>query len=445
MVLTDLILFPLYVLFFHLVFFARRKRIDDPILKKYHKQGFWVKVASTVAFTFFYTMLTKGDTTVLYYTEGINITKLILKDIRNIKLLFIQGIDFDQNLLANSFNRGYFKSESNYFVTKLVAIFSFFSFGSYAVINLFFSMISFSGVWRLYKFFYEQYPKLHRQFAIVILFLPNFIFWSSGILKDPLCTGMLGWLTYSAYGAFKKRTSVIKNIVITVIAAYVLLVVKAYILAAYVPFFVLYLLLSRVTLIKSMVVKLVALFALAFLLSITMFFLSAKIENLLGDYALDKIAESVKTSQEGFANISDIAESSFSLGADFDGTPASLLNIAPAAVAASLFRPFIWESKKISTLLSALESLAFIIFTLYVLYKARLRFFIYIFKDPVIMYCFWYAILFAMFVGAIALNFGTLVRYKIPCIPFYLAALILILDRVKTKKGTVVKNDAAIA
>lgn len=445
MVLTDLILFPLYVLFFHLVFFARRKRMDDPILKKYHKQGFWVKVASAIAFTFFYTVITKGDTTVLYYTEGINITKLILKDIRNIKLLFIQGVDFDQNLLANTFNRGYFKNESNYFVTKLVAIFSFFSFGSYAVINLFFSMISFSGVWRLYKFFYEQYPKLHKQFALVILFLPNFIFWSSGILKDPLCTGMLGWLTYSAYCAFKKRTSVIKNITIAVIAAYVLLIVKAYILAAYIPFFALYLVLSRISIMKSVVVKLLALFTVTVIVSITLFFLSGKIENLLGDYALDKITESVKTSQEGFANIADVAESSFSLGADFDGSPASLIHIAPAAVTASLFRPYIWESKKISTLLSALESLAFIIFTLYVLYKARLRFFIYIFKDPVIMYCFWYAILFAMFVGAIALNFGTLVRYKIPCIPFYLAALILILNRVKTKKGTVVKDDAAIA
>jgi len=61
------------------------------------------------------------------------------------------------------------------------------------------------------------------------------------------------------------------------------------------------------------------------------------------------------------------------------------------------------------------------------------------------MYCFWYAVLFAIFVGAITLNFGTLVRYKIPCIPFYLAALVLILDKCKTKNGTVLKNDTAVA
>ena len=192
MALTDIILFPIYVLLFHLIFSLRRKKINDPTLKKYHKQGFWIKVIATIAFTLFHIFVTRGDTTTLYYTEGINITKLILKDPANIQLLFSPGQDFDSNLLADSFNKGYFKSESNYFVTILVTVFSFFSFGSYAVINLFFSMISFSGVWRLYKFFYEQYPQLHKQLAIAIIYLPTFVFWSAGILKDPLCTGMLG-------------------------------------------------------------------------------------------------------------------------------------------------------------------------------------------------------------------------------------------------------------
>ncbi len=39
-----------------------------------------------------------------------------------------------------------------------------------------------------------------------------------------------------------------------------------------------------------------------------------------------------------------------------------------------------------------------------------------------------------MFVGITTLNFGTLVRYKIPCLPFYLIALILILDYRNNRK-----------
>lgn len=421
--------------------------MSDPILKKYHKQGFWIKVGSTIAFTFFYAVLTKGDSTVLYHTEGVNISKLILKNIKNINLLFSSGKDFDITLLANPYNNGYFKSESNYFITKLVALFSLFSFGSYSVINLFFSMISFSGVWRLYKFFYEQYPKLHKQFAIVILYLPNFVFWSSGILKDPICTGMLGWFTYSAYNVFKKKQSIFKNTLIAVLAAYILAIVKPYILAAYLPMFILYIIGSRIKLLQRNFSKIVALVFLSLVIGIVAFLFSSKITDMLGDYALDKIAESVQVNQKAFMGISDYAESAFSLrgAAEFDGTIESLLKTAPPAIEATLFRPYIWETKKLSTLLSSLESLAFMIFTLYVLYKARLKFFVLIFKDPTILYCFWYSILFAMFVGTIALNFGTLVRYKIPCIPFYLVALILILEKTKTKNDNPGKEDVVSA
>jgi ABC-type sulfate transport system permease component len=85
------------------------------------------------------------------------------------------------------------------------------------------------------------------------------------------------------------------------------------------------------------------------------------------------------------------------------------------------------------------------LFTLYVLLKAGVvRFFTSIFKDPMVVFCFWYSILFAVFVGTTTLNFGTLVRYKIPCIPFYLIALILILEKSRKKKsGTPVLENAA--
>ena len=65
-------------------------------------------------------------------------------------------------------------------------------------------MMSFTGVWRLFRF-YEQYPRMHKQLAIAIIYLPTFVFWSSGILKDPLCIGAMGWVTYSLYAIFIKR------------------------------------------------------------------------------------------------------------------------------------------------------------------------------------------------------------------------------------------------
>lgn len=429
--LIDIILFPLYVALFALLFAWRRKKIKDPVLKKYHRIGFWIKIFSTLAYIIFSLKLAKLDSTFLYYPEGLNIGKLILKDFTNIKLLFIPGKEFDSNLLTDSFNKGYFASESNYFVAKLVAVLSFFSFGSYSVITLFFSMISFSGVWRLYKFFYEQYPHLHKQLAIAILYLPNFVFWSSGILKDPLCTGMLGWLTYGMYKIIIKRESVIKNTVAVIFAAYIIGLVKGYILASYLPFFMLFFFGTWLKSIQQPVLKVMLIFLIA-VVGITGFFLS---KDIIVEEIIDKLAESVQDTQQSFMGIAGLAESSFSLGVEFDGTPGGLVKIAPAGIVASLYRPYLWESKGITSMLSAIESLAVMLFTLYVLLRAGpVTFFGGIIKDPMIMYCLLFALVFALFVGVTTLNFGTLVRYKIPCMPFYIISLLLILERHKIKK-----------
>ncbi|HMJ48531.1 MAG TPA: hypothetical protein VK498_14455, partial [Ferruginibacter sp.] len=56
----------------------------------------------------------------------------------------------------------------------------------------------------------------------------------------------------------------------------------------------------------------------------------------------------------------------------------------------------------------------------------------------IILYCFFFSVIFALFVGATTLNFGTLVRYKIPGIPFYVISLFLILyfnNKLKNKPG----------
>ena len=47
-------------------------------------------------------------------------------------------------------------------------------------------------------------------------------------------------------------------------------------------------------------------------------------------------------------------------------------------------------------------------------------------RDPTIQFSLVFTLIFAFAVGISSYNFGTLTRYKIPCMPFYGAALILI-------------------
>src|SRR5437868_6035083 len=324
--LNDFILFIVYTFIFYLIFKSRRTFYKDPVLRHYHKVGFWVKIFSTIAFTIFNYKISLGDSVVLYWREGYNIFKLIQHDPSYIKLLFIHGKDFDQALLADTWNLGYFNDDNNYMVTKIVAVFSFFTFGKYMVINLFFSMISFSGVWRLYRFFYNLYPHLHKQLAVAILFLPTFVFWSSGILKDPICTGAMGWITYCLYEIFYKKKAVLKNAVIVLIAGYFLVSLKIYILISYVPFFFLFLVLKNVNLIRNPLVK----FMLAPLLIVGSVVAGQKViskfEKELGGYAADGIAKQIQHQQENYNQqaAAGIGESNFSLGVDFDGSMSSM-------------------------------------------------------------------------------------------------------------------------
>lgn len=424
----DYIIFLIYVFIFYIIFAWRRKRYKDPLLKKYHRNGFWIKVFSSLAYSLFILYVSAGDSSALYHPEGYNIYKLILKDPSNINLLFIKAEDFDQALLADIYNLGYFREDSNFLVTRIVAVLSFFTFGKFLAINLCFSMISYTGVWRLYRFFYEQYPHLHKQFAIAILYLPTFVFWSSGILKDPLCTGAIGWMTYSLHSIFYTKKSKLLYGTIFFLFAYLLSILKIYILVSYLPFFILFLMLKNVTLIKNRFAKIML--ASMFLLGSVLGFIriTGSMKDALGDYASKGVTQSIKNYQQSYENQSSYASSNFSLGVEFDGTANSLLKMAPAAVVATLFRPFIWEVKKPSTLLSSLESLAMMLFTLFTLFKVGLKnFMVTIIKKPIVLYCFLFSVIFSLFVGATTLNFGSLVRYKIPGLPFYVISLYFIL------------------
>lgn len=428
--LTDLIFYPVYLLLFYFFFSARRKNIHDPVLKHYHRMGFWIKALMVIPFALFNSKISPGDSYVLYQIEGANIYHLITKDFSNLHWLTGLGTEYDQSgLLADTWNSGYCRDPNNFMVCRIVAVISFFTFGKYLITCLFFSMISYSGVWRLYRFFYEQYPHLHKQMAIAILFLPTFVFWSSGILKDPLCTGALGWITYALYEGIFKKKHLIKNTVIVILSGYVLVLLKIYILVAYVPFLLLFLVLKNVNLVKSTFFKVALTMGLMVGIMVGFTAIMKQLQSSMTKYAGESITKTIQGYQKNYAAQESWAQSNFSLGVEFDGSMISLVKMAPAAIIATLYRPFIWESRKLSTLLSSLEGLAIMIFTFRMLLSIGLIKLFKAMRDPAIMYCILFSLLFALFVGATTPNFGTLCRYKIPCMPFYVIALILIMDK----------------
>ncbi len=434
----DFILTPLYIFLLYFFFRVQRIKYGNPLLQKYHRQAFWIKMIGCVVFFLYSGILSPGDSIGLYQQEGNNLYHLILKDPGNIKYLFQRGENFDLSLVRNPYNAGYFASEANFMVIRLDAIFSFITFGRYSAISLIFAGIAFSGLWKLFLFFYEQLPKMHKQFAIAILYFPTVVFWSSGVLKDTLCIAALGWITYALYELLYRKKAILKNLFILSVFFYLLAILKVYILLAYVPFFVLFIILKNIHGVKNMFLKFMlapALIALSIFLFIQV--LSGYDEEL-GAYAAADVTTTITTLNSAISqkNGREDASSNFNLGADFDGSFVGLIKIAPYAIGATFFRPFIWEAHKVSQLMAATESLILMFFTLFIIFKSGLKNFIkLILTDPLIMYCFLFSFIFGLFVGASTLNFGTLVRYKIPCLPFYAISLFLIYEKVKARSA----------
>ncbi|MBS1512368.1 MAG: hypothetical protein JST86_16085 [Bacteroidetes bacterium] len=441
----DFILYPFYLAFFYFVFKFIRSKYNDPILQYYHAQGFWVKALVVLAFAVFNAKLSLGDSFVLYQREGKNLYELILHNSSNIKWLLMPGSDFDESLLADPWNKGYLLGESNFMVVRFVTIFSFFTLGKYVITNLVFSLLAFTGAWKLFLFFYEQYPHLHRKLAIAILYLPTFVFWSSGVLKDSICIASIGWITYSLYQLLVRKRDFLKSTILLLIFGYFLWIIKPYILISYVPFFFLYIILKNVNMVNSKLVKIVLapLLIIGSMLAFTKIMSNLKEE--MGQYAADSITKNMKSLNAAYENQANENSAAFSYGVELDGSIGQMAKMSPIFIGTTFFRPFLWESKKISTLLSSLEGLTLMIFTVIVLFNAGFKtVFQTLTKNPLALYCFLFALIFALFVGATTLNFGTLCRYKIPCMPFYVIALFLIQDTALQKKENLLKNKQAV-
>ena len=323
----DLILFPLFVILSSLFFKRIRNKYDNPILRKYHKQGFWIKMLGCFAFTIFSVYLSPGDSLGLYQTEGNNFYHLILQDSHNLDIIFNKGKEFDEMLLKDPRNGGYFRSEANFMVARFVTLLSFVSFGRYAAINVIFACIAFSGMWKLFLFFYEQYPHMHKKFAIGILYFPTLVFWSSGILKDTLCIASIGWVTYSVYEMLYRKKSFIKNMMILFAFGYLLAVLKVYILISYLPFFVLFIILKNIQGIQNRLFK--YLLAPALIIG-SMYGFTTVLDSYnqeLGAYAVEDLTKSIQHLNGAFSSMdgSETADSNFDLGVEFDGTFGGLL------------------------------------------------------------------------------------------------------------------------
>jgi hypothetical protein len=291
----------------------------------------------------------------------------------------------------------------------------------------------------MYRTFVNIYPKLYKPLAIAFLFIPSVFVWGSAMFKDTVCMFGLGWMVYTTFRIFINKDFSVKNILLLILSFYLVAVIKIYILLAFLPALGLWLLMTYSHRIQSVGLRwIVNLMFIAASAGLFLFF-AQQFSKELNRYSLEKIAKTAESTRGWIAYASGDEGSAYDLGA-FDPNVGGMLKKFPQAVVVSLYRPFLWESKKIITLIAALESLAFTLLTLVVIFKVGKQALRQVIKDPTLMFCLIFSLIFAFAVGITSYNFGALSRYKIPCLPFYAALLLVLLYSQKTSANTATKK-----
>ena len=110
-----------------------------------------------------------------------------------------------------------------------------------------------------------------------------------------------------------------------------------------------------------------------------------------------------------------------------DGSVTNLLRLAPLAIFTALFRPLFWEIGSPTMIISAIENTILLIVLLsFLITVSPFQLLKKIISEPFLLYCIFFSIIFAFGVGIAGTNFGALVRYKIPLMPFFLSSIYLL-------------------
>lgn len=435
----DLVLTPVYLGI--LIFIARRHRDKNyppgHPLRRYYLPGLYVKFGGAIFIGLIYAYYYKGgDTFNFFYHSKIINSALSDSFITWVKLIFRVPVDSDPKLYTYVSQMSWYNDVSSYTVASIAAVLGLLSGTSYIPIALLFAFISYTGIWAMYKTFWKIYPLLHKELAIAFLFIPSTFVWGSAVFKDTICMFGLGWLTYCTFRIFVNRDFSIKNLFLLCLSFYLIALIKLYILLAFIPALSLWLLLTYSSRIKTAASRFLLNILFIGITAGAFFFFSERFAKELNKYSLENIAQTAANTQGWISYVSDAQEGSrYDIG-KFDPTILGMLTKFPQGVVVTLFRPFLWEAKKPIVALSALEALAFLFFTLQLIFKNGFKIITWTRRDPNLFFFLVYSLIFAFAVGVSTGNFGTLSRYKIPCMPFYAAYLLILLRHQKAEAQT---------
>ena len=440
---VDWYMGPIY---FFLIFFLLKKTVKyaDDYERKVFSNGLRIKLFSAISIGFVYLFYYGGGDTLSYMHDANLMADLFFGDL-DVFFDFLFNGFVDTSTGQISIWKHFFRvrdvatwyfmyrnDERAFFMVRLMSVVSIITNGSFFASGMVVGAFCYLGTWKIYKLFVEYYPSFKKQLSYTVIFIPSVMFWGSGVLKDPVTLGSFGFLMYYFHNILKGR-KIIVSLVYVVVFSFLIISIKPYVFNAFIVGMGCWLLANYMVKIKSRVFR-ALIFPVLLVVSIgAVFGLLSLFSSESGKYSFDKALDEAVLVQ------SDLKQDyygghRFDIGS-FEPTLSGVLAKAPIAIATTLYRPFIWEAHNVFVMLSALESTVIIVFTFLAIFRIK------IFNlqgvlllNPLLFFSFMFSLFFAFFIGLTSANFGALVRYKIPLMPFYMSMVYILSNYAKLPK-----------
>ena len=444
-----LLIFGYLALAFLIVWFISLfKYKNDDETKRYFFLGFGFKMACCIGYAVIYDFYYQwGGDTYYYYMASQGLGKVLFQDPASYFKIMFDTIDVN-NMHTLAPGLSYYpvlRDPSRYAVHRFLSPFAIIGSENYYTQNICLSLFLFLLNWKFFQYIRTKINCSDKAAFICTMLIPSVGFWSSALMKDSFTfTFNLVFIMCFAKIFFDRKIR-ISTIFGLVFSAYIVMELKVYILYASIAGCMVWLGSGYLKRVKSTFFK----FVVAPILILVVAF--------GGIYALRYVGESVGgafgdvDAMLGKASVAqqDLKQEyyeghSFDIG-DFDGSLGSLISMGPKAIIAGLYRPFIFESGNAVMLLSGLENSALLILSIFVFFKAGIKYSIkQILGNPFVSMCFLFSVVLALGIGISTSNFGALVRFKIPLIPFFALGWLEILYS-KQKEADANSDDVASA
>ena len=291
------------------------------------------------------------------------------------------------------------------FMAKLVSVVNIITGDHFWLSSLWLSLFCFSGLIFLIKVLLQLYPSGKFEIS-TLLFWPSFTFWSSGLLKESLAIGALGFLMggfvlfiYGGLGPKRWKAAIPAMILFLLLwqvkyyyAGVLLLVIVSFLAAR---------MLSQKLKITGGAKQVALYFSLMILLALI-------ITRLHPNFYLERFAEVIVHNYETYHHISDPEDV-----VDYDRLDPSFLSLAvhsPKALFNGLFRPMLGESTELLKVIAGLENFLFLFLVVAALFRIKR-----INQKQVLLLCAMlsYVVVLLIFLSLSAPNLGTLSRYRV--------------------------------